>query len=368
VLSVGAGQGLDTLFVNVSDQSAKTTLAFEAPSLSSLAPAEGSTRGGTEISLTGTNFGRGSNFDVVFCCGTSADGTVSKYSYLAGDVDVLNFSDASLVVSSPAGQSDAELAVTFEACADASRPASCVASNALAFNFSDPRAYYVGETVEPYDALGDYCFVETGASAETCVEASCDRTASGGCGLSTAGGALVAVVGDNFGVDEPAVYFGGVLLDDRRVFQPESDDAKHGVVFFEVPRGSGRDVEVIVEVGGGRRANAVLFSYDAPVVTSVTPNAPQSYDGAGQTVEIFGENFGETVGDAGAVSVLVGGLNCTAVARGSMEPSIWQYNDGAPYLYCATAYAPIGPKDLNIRPSRGASRPRRMTGTTRRRS
>ncbi|KAH8060947.1 calcium ion binding protein [Aureococcus anophagefferens] len=264
VLNVGAGQGLDTLVVNVSDQSAKTTLAFEAPSLS--------------------------NFDVVFCCGASADGTVSKYSYLAGDVDVLNFSDASLVVSSPAGQSDAELAVTFEACADAGRPASCVASNALAFNFSDPRrrAYYVGETVEPYDALGDYCFVETGASAETCVEASCDRTASGGCGLSTAGGALVAV--------------------------PESDDAKHGVVFFEVPRGSGRDVEVVVEVGGGRRANAVLFSYDAPVVTSVTPNAPQSYDGAGQTVEIFGENFGETAGDAGAVSVLVGGLNCTAAA------------------------------------------------------
>ena len=362
-LHVGIGQGSNFVVVNSSGAVAKTPLSYPGPTLTAVAPDTAPTRGGTAMTLTGSDFGLDPS--VTFTCDSTFYGAVTSSA------------TNSLVVSSPQGQGEG-CDVRVEACGDVSMPSSCLSSEAFRFNFSAPRLYYHAnaETSESYAAT---CFAREGDDAETCVAAHCTDA----CGLGTEGGARIELRGDNFGRDPPSVFFGNEAS--PSVAQPDDDNLKHEVVYAEVPPGAGT-VSLRVAAGGAS-SNAVPFRYDAPVVESVSPNAPVSgtasstWVGGGESIEIYGSNFGASAAAAGDVRVYVGGLNCTALPSGiilafqedgtkthserddaergarrprgraragTSETDIWQYNNGNPFLRCFAPLLPVGPASLEV--------------------
>ena len=140
----------------------------------------------------------------------------------------------------------------------------------------------------------------------------CEPSSLQGCGLGTAGGYTLTIVGDNFGLSDQRVTFRGEPIDDDAVEFLDAFAAGAGgasMATFVVPPGVGKNIPVVVWVGG-RSSAPYLFSYDPPYVTTVTPN---EYDAHGDLLEIYGRNFGNTVDDAGPITVLVGNTTCGPV-------------------------------------------------------
>ncbi|KAJ8604097.1 hypothetical protein CTAYLR_001751 [Chrysophaeum taylorii] len=350
---VGPGQGINKIFVNVSGLWTEASYAFGSPTFSSIDPTEASTNGGVELTIKGTNFGVGSLYSLEFCCGYSSSSSEEEGLFVFDALEVTSFSHSSITVLSPAGQSSAPLFVTLKTCADSDDAATCTTSvNDLAFNFSKPRIHFLADVSrvprEGYvkrdhnlylGPLFDACYECTAAENTTCcVFAACDRQTAAGCGLRTAGGAEVAIVGENFGTETPNVWFDGVSVD----VVPHDEDS-HSIVFFVVPRGAGAQIPVEVRVQEYRAT--MPFSYDPPYVSYVTPNTP---DAEGTAMHISGHNFGETEGASGDVRVFVGGRECRPVIVGETSVSIWQQTDGVPYLYCTTPRLTVGAKELYI--------------------
>lgn len=97
---------------------------------------------------------------------------------------------------------------------------------------------------------------------------------------------------------------------------------------------------------GSRISASVDFSYDPPYVEYVTPNTPNAN---GDTLEINGHNFAESIDDAGAIALTIGGLPCEPVQVGDVAASIWQVNaDNEPYLWCQTGKMTVGPKPIVV--------------------
>ncbi|KAH8055453.1 calcium ion binding protein [Aureococcus anophagefferens] len=248
---------------------ASIPLAFRASTLETLTPSAAKTTGGTALALNGSDFGIGSNVNVEFCCGWSSAGPVrfcSDVAFCGGDAELLEvtrFSQTAVGLLSPTGQAEGPLTVTLSACADIGDPAT-----------------------------------------SACVEAACDRFSEGGCGLETAGGYEIAIVGANFGIEKPRVVFGGVEVDDDDVRQPSGEASTHELLYFTVPRGVGAGLAVSVAVGDFVSPPRA-FSYDPPYVSRIAyPNA------AGDRIQFSGKNFGETEALAGdSLYIHVAGQN-----------------------------------------------------------
>ncbi|KAH8073099.1 calcium ion binding protein [Aureococcus anophagefferens] len=319
-LAVEPGQGLNSLVFNVSGQFASIPLAFRASTLETLTPSAAKTTGGTALALNGSDFGIGSNVNVEFCCGWSSAGPVrfcSDVAFCGGDAELLEvtrFSQTAVGLLSPTGQAEGPLTVTLSACADIGDPATCVASREPAsFNFSKPTIHYLATSDYTRSPLADACFDDEGE--RVCVEAACDRFSEGGCGLETAGGYEIAIVGANFGIEKPRVVFGGVEVDDDDVRQPSGEASTHELLYFTVPRGVGAGLAVSVAVGD-------FFS---------------------------GKNFGETEALAGDVNITIGGRQCLPILVGeSRASSVWRIQNDEPYLHCESAPSTVGPQSLYI--------------------
>ena len=68
----------------------------------------------------------------------------------------------------------------------------------------------------------------------------------------------------------------------------------HSVVFFHMPRGVGKNLDLQLVVGTVKTP-VVSYSYSAPVVASRTPNAavsPTDFNANGDVLTIYGYNFG----------------------------------------------------------------------------
>jgi large repetitive protein len=113
---------------------------------------------------------------------------------------------------------------------------------------------------------------------------------------STAGGTLLTIQGQNFGVD-PLVSFGSQSI------TPISFLASHTQLVIEAPPGQGTDIPVRVSLEG-RVSAPQLFSYAPPVLSSITPSKGPS--AGGTTITLTGSSFGLSP------TVTIGGVTVTS--------------------------------------------------------
>ena len=118
----------------------------------------------------------------------------------------------------------------------------------------------------------------------------------------TQGGATVTLAGTNLGASGASVSIGGLNC-------PVSSQT-HAQVRCTLPEGQGTGLPVVLTVGG-QASNSLLFAYDAPQITGLSPAvAPTS----GGSLTIDGANFGvfgATVTVAGADCPVIGGSHTT---------------------------------------------------------
>ncbi|KAJ8606751.1 hypothetical protein CTAYLR_009739 [Chrysophaeum taylorii] len=343
-LSVGRGQGTHLFTVAAGDQNATALISYKSPYLISLTPDEAKTKGGTALTLNGTNLGTGSNYELSM---TSYSG---EYSFTS--LNVTSYDDASITLRSPEGQADGDLKTSLTLCADIDLAWTCANSEGVAnFSFEPPRFYYFSGGANDEDVLFSTCYGDDDDDddddfgSDDCtssVTATCDRWTSDACGLSTEGGDdgdyAVTIVGENFGTSlEATVNWDGSALDDSYVLSVD-----HEAIEFMPPQSSGTDIPVRVTIGS-RESNVGYFSYDPPWVTRTSPT---DFDADGDSIYLYGRNFGQTKSDAGSpIRVWIGDAKCEAIAS-----SIWQQDDDDEvYLWCETEDSVrVGYKSLKV--------------------
>jgi hypothetical protein len=85
----------------------------------------------------------------------------------------------------------------------------------------------------------------------------------------TAGGTVVTITGSNFGISMPTVTIGGLPC---AVVTPYVPLANHTQIRCVVAAGQGASLKVVVTINGQQSSSTVLYSYDPPQVTSITPD------------------------------------------------------------------------------------------------
>jgi hypothetical protein len=99
---------------------------------------------------------------------------------------------------------------------------------------------------------------------------------------STLGNIPITVIGSNFGAAGASVRFDGLLA-------PLTSQT-HTNLVFTLPPGVGSDRLLQVTVGGQTSSAVNSFSYNAPVIASISPAAGPTLGGV--PITIYGENFG----------------------------------------------------------------------------
>lgn len=62
-----------------------------------------------------------------------------------------------------------------------------------------------------------------------------------------------------------------------------------------------------------------------------------------------GNNFGESIDDAGTIQIYIGNTTCDAVEVGDITANIWQETtSGTPYLWCETGSSTVGSKSVRV--------------------
>jgi hypothetical protein len=168
------------------------------------------------------------------------------------------------------------------------------------------------------------------------------------------GGADVTIIGENFGImnDEPQATVGG------RACAPTTW-LSNKKILCRVPPGTGRDLPVAVTVTGRTSVLKNGFSYEAPKITKIVPNAGPAI---GEVVTILGSNFGTT--DSKTLRAKIGGKPCLSikwVSDAKLLCSVPPLADKAHSLSIsldgnvgtlANAFVVNGPHVLSVEPSR----------------
>lgn len=82
----------------------------------------------------------------------------------------------------------------------------------------------------------------------------------------------------------------------------------------------------LVVTAGGQSSTPYNFNYDPPVITSVTPNLIDGYDG--QTITIYGHNFGLPADPTHYFLITVSGSTCAYplfLFEYQVSTSMWSY-------------------------------------------
>ena len=247
-----AGSGLGKpLLVKVSGQtSAVWPFSYQAPNITAYAPTGGPTIGGYSLALWGSNFG-----------GPTVNPVVSLGGVL---VTILNRSDSFLNVTVPVGQGTVGLYVITDS----------QVSNAESFAYNPPTL----STISPSNA-------------------------------STLGGTYMTVTGASFGVTG-AVYFYSTTSAAVVLCPVGPAGYNQSSVQCIIPAGQGTGWQVYLYSGGVQTATRLNFSYNAPTVTSLSPNSGVTDGGA--IVTLHGSSFG-TSG-----TVTVAGAPCLQAGSGTL--------------------------------------------------
>ncbi|MFM2241876.1 MAG: hypothetical protein RLZ97_731, partial [Verrucomicrobiota bacterium] len=280
-----------------------STFGLAAPSITSITPASGPTAGSTTITISGSGFGNKPEFASVLLSGSL--------------MTITAISDTQIRATTPAGEGTGkQVTVTV----------SGQTSNAATFNYLPPAISsftpatfptsggtsltLVGSNfgLNPTVTSGTtnfpvtsrthsniVCTVPAGQGSSVPVTVTTAGQTSNSTSISyappaitsitpatgpTAGGSLITLTGSNFGTAP------SVTMDSTGISILSNT---HTQVVFALPAGQGTNKAVRLNAGSQQSA-AVLFSYNAPQITSITADSyPTS---GGTTLTITGSNFG----------------------------------------------------------------------------
>ena len=129
---------------------------------------------------------------------------VGDYEYTEGSsssaIEVLEYSHEKIVFTSPEGQSSVSL--------DVNLTVGGQTANMVSFTFDAPQLHYVADaTTSSSGTTTTYTPLIEATSTYTNMTytPTCERSSEEGCGLTTAGGYTVALVGSNFGLSNAGV-------------------------------------------------------------------------------------------------------------------------------------------------------------------
>ena len=241
----GAGAGLDVVVTDsVTKQSASLAKAFsyDAPVIKTLSTNSGPTGGGTVITITGTNFSPTLTLDTV---------TIGGF---AAPIQSVSLDGTQLVVQTPVGDgTNLPVLVTVAG----------QASNAASFSYAAPTLTSISPAHGP-----------------------------------AAGGTTITIFGSSFGAS-PAVTIGGI----NAAFL--SVNANETQLVVAVPAGAGAGLDVVVTDSITKQSASLTkaFSYDAPVIKTLSTNSGPT--GGGTVITITGTSFSPNLG---LDTVTIGGL------------------------------------------------------------
>jgi hypothetical protein len=318
----GVGANLTASVTSAVSQtgSLANAFSFAAPVINGVSPSRVGTAGGTSVTLSGNNFGP-----------SGAQVTVS-----ATTATVTTSGQTSLVITTPPGEGAAEvLTVTAggqTATASLGRFAPVItgimptvvpsAGTSLTlsgtdFGVSTP-SVTVGGSNCPVSSHSHTQVVCTSPGAST-AQVSLVLTAAGQASPAflapgvaaalqsltpstgpTSGGTVLTLTGQSLNAATPTVTVGGSPC-------PVSVFSSN-LILCTTPPGVGPNQPVVATIGG-TVSNALLFSYAAPSLSSLTPATGPTVGGT--TLTLGGTNFGTT---ATGLSVTVGGVDCPVSA------------------------------------------------------
>ena len=378
-ISVGEGQGLTDIVLNVSHNEAPYQLHYLPPSLNEI---EGGmlfgTEGGEHIIIRGQNFGVGKDFAITIEDTNFGpdDEDLNKLlfpmTYDENHPSVLEFNHTFLKLLSPEGENKRNMPLTLSLVVAGQK------SNGIVVDYEPPQ---IDKMV--------MCFPDqlTSVHPHACVGemnplgSDCDKYAEGGCGLTTDGRYTLAIIGENFG--NPANGAQSVFFGDQELVDAEDIlFVSHKEIHLRVPPGVGLDIPITLKVGE-RVANEMMFSYDPPYVEDVSPQRP---DANGDFITIHGVNFAPTLELAGDIRIYIGQtvygaepdeeeegegegatrrfleggalerainrtewLPCGNPTFGDVAFPIWQQRGSSnPYLWCETPRVTVGAKHMKV--------------------
>jgi hypothetical protein len=303
------------------------------PVISSVAPGVSPTTGGTQITITGTNFG---------------SPTLGSVTVGGNAATVISWSDTSIVATTPPGPagpaevvvtangvSSTGLAIDYQAASvpptvSSLSPASGTTAGGEQVTITGTGfgttagIVTIGGNLATVDSWSDTSIVVTtppGTAGPATVTVTADGVTASGPSFtyeapvvipivtgfspasgSTAGGEQETITGTNFGATPGTVTFGG----NTATIVSWTDTS----VVVTVPAGAPGNVEIVLTTAAGVPSDGVTFTYEAPPTPTVSSISPASGSTAGGTqVTITGTNFGTTPG-----TVTIGGNGATLVS------------------------------------------------------
>ena len=297
-----SGQGLSNAIVlNVSGQvSAPVYFNYIAPSITLLSPNHGPTIGGTEITLTGTNFGTSGTvtFDGQNQPTTSYNNSQIKFTLPSGQG-----TNKSIVVR-VSGQNSSATTFSYDGPAitnmtpNIGPTAGGIEITLAGSNFGTNGALtFNGQAVTPTvyshsqikfvlpagQALSNAIVLNVGGQASSPVyfnySAPSITLVSPNHG-PTIGGTEITLTGTNFGTSGTVTFDGQVV---------PTIDYNNTEVKFTLPSGQGAGKSISVAVSG-QNSSLATFNYDGPAITNVSPNIGPVAGGI--EITLSGSNFG----------------------------------------------------------------------------
>jgi large repetitive protein len=306
VFTLPAGQGANVpLRVSVGGQlSAATSLSYDPPVLTGISPANGPSAGGTRLTLTGTNFGLSPSVSI----GGRAASLAAPATHTSLEVDLPAGEGTNQPVlvtvdgrSSGALEFDYDPPVIQNVVASSFPTAGGSTVTLTGLNFGlDPSVKVNGIDATivagsaSHESVSFLLPAGQGTDISVVLRAAGSNSAPvlisydapiiqqfSAASAPTAGGITITIHGLNFGTSRIAQVGGNTIS-----LQPAST---HTQLVGLLPAGQGTNLPLRVIVGG-RISNSLSFSYDAPLLTSVSPATGAT--AGGSLITLTGSNFG----------------------------------------------------------------------------
>ncbi len=296
------------------------------PSITDISPLSGSTEGGTNVTITGTNFAGATSVTFDGLAATSLN--VVNSTTITCITPAHTTGVGGIIVTTPGGSSSEVLSFTYITPPNITEISSLSGSTTGGTNMTIRGTNFTGATSVTFGGLSATSISIVDSTTITCVTPA--RTTAGAVGIivttgggpsgafssftyitppvissisqltgSTAGGTNVTITGTNF-TGATSVTFDGLAATSLNVVNNTT------ITCITPARTSAGAVGVIVTTGGGPSGAFSSFTYiTPPVISSISP--PTGSIVGGTSVTITGTNF------TGATSVTFDGLSATSL-------------------------------------------------------
>lgn len=320
------GQGVNhPIQVTVAGQTSNVGLfSYEAPVLAFMAPANGPTVGGIVAVLAGSNFGTNATvlFNGIPCAKVPpSTHTTIKFAVPPGEgvTNVVQLNVGGQLSGTQTFAYDSPVLQSYLATNAPTQGGTMITLTGLNFGTNATVLFngnpcvvtinshtYIQFVLPPGEGIANTITVS--AAGQTSIPLNFAYNAPASFWISpnpgpTAGGIIVTNRGTNFGTNATLTFNGNPV---------EILARNHTNIEFRLPAGQGYNIPVMV-TASGQSTPIVMFSYAAPIITSLsTTNGPEA---GGTLITLVGNNFG-TIG-----SVTVDGNPCLITSYSNTEIS-----------------------------------------------